>query len=117
VIQGAKIGKHDLEVVVWVDLANAYWSVPHSVIEYAMRHYWVPERLRKIVQECYHKFVMRFSSKSFITDWQSLDVGIPMGCTISPLLFALVIEMVIQESEPVVKGPGHELTTTTSVYG
>ena len=54
-IQGAKSGKHDLEVV-WLDLANAYGSVPHSVIEYAMQHYWVPDRLRKIVQEYYHKF-------------------------------------------------------------
>jgi len=47
-IQGAKNGKHDLEEV-WLDPANAYGAVPHSVIEYAMRHYWVPDRLRKIV--------------------------------------------------------------------
>jgi len=47
---------------------------------------------------------MRFSTKSFTTDWPSLDVGIPMGCAISSLLFVLVMGMVIQESESVING-------------
>ena len=68
---------------------------PHSVIEYPMPHYWVSDRLLWIVQEYYHKFDMRFSTKSFTTEWQSLDVGIPMGCAISLPLFVLVMEMVI----------------------
>lgn len=97
--------------VVWLDLANAYGSVPHRIIDFAMEHFWEPGRLRDIVGKYYQKFKMRFPTRNFTTDWQSLDVGVPMGCAKSPLLFVLVMEMVIREAE-------HCCTTThESIYG
>lgn len=102
-IKSAKKSKSNLEVV-WLDLANAYGSVPHSVIDFALSHYWVPDRLRKMVECYYEKFKMRFTTKNFTTSWQELAVGIPMGCAISPLLFVMVMEMVIQSSQDCVRG-------------
>ncbi|VDI66434.1 Hypothetical predicted protein [Mytilus galloprovincialis] len=47
-IHEAKTGKKNLAVV-WLDLANAYGSVPHKLIEMAMDHYHIPEHIKKIV--------------------------------------------------------------------
>ena len=33
-------------VVSWVDLANAYGSVPHNLIQFALEWYHVPECIR-----------------------------------------------------------------------
>jgi len=58
---------------------------------------------RKIVQEYYHKFDMGFSTKSFTADWQSQDPALQWGVQSQPLLFVLIMEMVIRESESVIK--------------
>ena len=39
---------------------------------------------------------MRFSTKGYTTSWIDLDVGIAMGCTISPILFVLAIEVIVK---------------------
>ena len=83
-IQIAKKEKLDL-VVVWLDLANAFGSVPHKVLEYSMRHFWIPDEVVVLMMSYYHKFIMRFTTRSFTTEWQRLEVGIPAGCTISPI--------------------------------
>ena len=57
-----------------------------------------------MVEYYYEKFKMRFTTKNFTTSWQELAVGIPMGCAISPLLFVMVKEMVIQSSQDCVRG-------------
>jgi len=74
-IQGAKSGKHDLEVV-WLDLSNRYGSVPHSAIECATRHYWLPDRLKNIVQEYYHEFNIRHLAASVFAGHGDGDSGI-----------------------------------------
>ena len=42
---------------------------------------------------------MRYSTQSFTTDWVNLEVGIAMGCTISPILFVLAMEVILKASE------------------
>ena len=44
----------------------------------------------------YQGFRMRFSADNFTTDWQRLEVGIAAGCTISVVLFVLVMEMLLK---------------------
>ena len=39
---------------------------------------------------------MRFTTKEFTTNWQALEIGIMMGCTISPLLFVMAMELVLK---------------------
>ena len=85
--------------VVWLDLANAYGSVPHAFIRYSMEFFWVPQSVVAMVEQYYNQFVMRFTTRSYTTEWQELQTGIPMGCTISPLLFVLVMEIVTRSSQ------------------
>ena len=105
-IQECKKLRKNLSVV-WldhVDLANAYGSVPHALIEFAMEFQWFPEKVRNFIMQYYSAFHMRFTTNQFTTSWQSLDVGIPMGCAISPILFVLAMEIIIRAAEKA--GPG-----------
>ena len=36
-----------------------------------------------------------FFNNKYSTNWQKLNIGIMIGCAISPLLFVLVIEMIL----------------------
>ena len=40
-----------------------------------------------------------FSNYEYSTNWEKLNIGIMMGCVISPLLFVLVMEMILRIAE------------------
>ncbi len=92
-IQLAKSNKQDLSVV-WLDLANAYGSVPHKLIEFAMEFFYIPQKLINYLMKYYELFQMRFTTTAYTTGWQDLQVGIPMGCTVSPVLFVMAMEII-----------------------
>lgn len=85
--------------VVWLDLPKAYGPVPHALIEYAMDFFWIPEKVKDFIVEYYEGWL---SDAVFDTrKWVELEVGIPMGCTISPILFVLEMEVIIGAAEKV----------------
>ena len=71
-IREAKAEKKDL-VVTWLDIANAYGSIPHSLILLALRRAHVPEEFCKLVESYYAKVEIRFTTKEFTTDWQRVE--------------------------------------------
>ena len=97
-IQVAKHEKKDLSVV-WLDLANAFGSVPHKFLEYTMEHFWIPEEVKTLMMSYYNKFVMRFTTDTFTTGWQRLEIGIAAGCTISPIWFILSMELLLRGAD------------------
>ena len=97
-IQNAKSTEEDLSVV-WLDLANAYGSVPHKLLLAALDHFWIPKEVQVILQKYYDSFLMRFTTESFTTDWARLEVGIAAGCSISVILFILVMEIILQATD------------------
>ena len=82
--------------MIWLDLANAYGSVPHAMIEEAMDFFWFPNELQEMIMSYYNNFQMRFTTGTFTTDCQRLEKGIAAGCTISVVLFILVMEMILK---------------------
>ena len=97
-IQHAKKQKEDVAMV-WLDLANAYGSVPHQMIHNAMDFFWIPEEVQRMLMAYYNNFKMRFTTSDYTTDWQSLEVGIAAGCTVSVILFVLVMEMMLKSTD------------------
>ena len=97
-IQKSKEHKENLSVV-WLDLANAYGSVPHKLLKMAMEHFWIPEEIQQLMMKYYDNFVMRFTTAGFTTEWQRLEIGIAAGCTISVVWFVLVMEMILRSTE------------------
>ena len=94
-IQRAKSEKRNLDVI-WLDLANAYGSVPHKMIQLALEMHHVPKNIREMLKSYFDGFSMRFSTKEYTTSWVNLEVGIAMGCAISPILFVLAMEVILK---------------------
>ena len=95
-IQRAKSENLNLDVI-WLDLANAYGSVPHQMIQLALRMYHVPEDVQVMLDDYFSGFQMRFSTNSYTTDWINLEIGIAMGFTISPILFVKEVILIAAE--------------------
>ena len=93
-IREAKAEKKNL-VVTWLDIANAYGSIPHSLIQLALRRAHVPEEFCQLVESYYANMNIRFTTKQFTTEWQRVEKGILTGCTLSVILFALTMTMLV----------------------
>ena len=75
------------------------YRIKSNQIKFAMEFLWIPEKVRNFIMQYYSDFHMRFTTNQFTTSWQSLDVGIPMGRAISPIFFALAMEIIIRAAE------------------
>ncbi|GFO47902.1 reverse transcriptase [Plakobranchus ocellatus] len=76
-IQRAKSEKLNLDVV-WLDLANAYGSVPLEMIQLVLRMYHVPEVIQLKLDDYFSGFRMRFSTNDYTTNWINFELGIAM---------------------------------------
>lgn len=101
-IQTAKREKRDLHVV-WLDLANAYGSVPHQLIAFVLDHLYIPENSKTMMSGYFQDLQMRFELRNLTSCWQSLEVGIAMGCSISPILFVAAFEVILSGARQIVK--------------
>ncbi|GFO10260.1 reverse transcriptase [Plakobranchus ocellatus] len=52
-----------------------------------------------MLNDYFSGFRMRFSTNNYTTNWINLEVGIAMGCTISPILFAMTMEVLLKAAE------------------
>lgn len=87
-------------VVLWLDLVNAYGSVPHKVVESALQRHHVPEGIRKLIMDYYNEFHLRVSKGPITSDWCRLEGCIITGCNISVTLFSLAMNMLVKSVEP-----------------
>ncbi len=103
-LREAKEDKGDLSVV-WLDLADAYGSVPHKLVDETLRQYHVPEKVRSILQQYYKGLNFRFSVGNYTTEWHRVEKGIPAGCTISVILFSAAMNLLMKAAEKECRGP------------
>ncbi|KAK3777375.1 hypothetical protein RRG08_035516 [Elysia crispata] len=61
--------------------------------------YHVPEDIQVMLDDYFSGLRMSFSTNSYITDWINLDIRIAMGCTISPNLFVMALEVILKAAE------------------
>ena len=93
-IREAKKSKGDLAML-WLDLTNAYGSVPHKLVELTLIKYHIPESIRNIISEYYGNYKFRVLSRATTLSWQKLEKGIITGCTISVSLSTLAMELIV----------------------
>ena len=79
--------------VAWIDLRNAFGSVRHNLIQYALQHYSVPLILRKIVFSYYTRLSAAVTVPQ--TSPFSYDIGVFQGCTLSPTLFNICFQLLL----------------------
>jgi len=46
-------------VVLWLDLANAYGSIPHKLVQEALNRYRIPGTFRDLILDYYSSFSLR----------------------------------------------------------
>ncbi|KAK3756348.1 hypothetical protein RRG08_038837 [Elysia crispata] len=52
-----------------------------------------------MLDDYFSGFRMRFSANSYTTYWINLETGIALGCTISPFLFVMAMEVILKAAE------------------
>jgi len=92
-IQQTRDEDTDLSVV-WLDLANAYGSVPHAAIAFALEFFWIPDHVIKIIMKYLEVYQISFQTPAYRTKNVSVEKGVAAGDTISALLFILVQEII-----------------------
>ncbi len=102
-IQAAKKDGRDLHVV-FLDLANAFGSVPHNLLWIAFHYFSVPEAITRLVKSYFQDLQLCLTIGDCTTAWQRVEIGIMAGCTISPLAFTMAMEVIIRASRWVVGG-------------
>ncbi|TWW66935.1 hypothetical protein D4764_20G0009670 [Takifugu flavidus] len=103
-IREAHESKGELAVL-WLDLTNAYGSIPHRLVELAQHLHHVPSKIKDLILDYYNNFSLRVTSGSVTSDWHRLEKGIITGCTISVVLFVLAMNMVVKAAEVECRGP------------
>lgn len=89
----------------WLDLANTYGSIPHKQVELALHQQHVPSKVSDLILDYYVNFKLRVTTGSGTSDWHRLEKGIITGCTISVILFALAMNMIVKSAEVECQGP------------
>lgn len=82
---------------VFVDLEKAFDRVPRVAIRWALRRQLVPEKLVRLVMMLYEDSVSKVRFGGVLSESFEIGVGVHQGSTLSPLLFAVVIEEIAKE--------------------
>jgi len=82
-------------VAAWLDLENAYGSISHMLVQFALRWFHVPEEMAQLLFSYYDDIYLRV----FAEDWSSapfhLGIGVPQGCTASTIVFDVAFQVVL----------------------
>ena len=79
--------------MVFIDLEKAYDRVPRQEVWRCMREKGVPEKYVMIVQDMYEGARTRVKSSVGITDIIPVGVGLHQGSSLSPYLFAMIMDV------------------------
>ena len=83
--------KHKSLAVCWLDLANAYGSVHHSLIQFSLKHYHAPPQFCKILEALYSDLHAKVITADWATPMIPLQVGVYQGDPLSVVIFNTVI--------------------------
>ncbi|XP_061896514.1 uncharacterized protein LOC133645675 [Entelurus aequoreus] len=77
-IREARENKGNLSVL-WLDLANAFGSFPHKLVQLTLMKHHVPSRCRDLIADYYSNFRMRVSSGPTTSSWHKVEIVKSLG--------------------------------------
>jgi hypothetical protein len=99
--------------VTWVDFANAFGSVRPSLIQYALKRYHFSEKLQTLIFKYYDELLAVVHAKKFSTEPFHYGIGVFQGCTTSPVLFNVVMQLLLDiVNRPKNRHHGYELSSS-----
>jgi hypothetical protein len=84
----------------WIDLANAFGSVRHNLIQFALHWYHIPDFIQELIWNYYDKLVAMIRTKEWSTDFFSFEIGCFQGCVLSTILFNCVFQLLLDFLAP-----------------
>ena len=90
IINGAKQTKRSLAVT-WLNTVNAYGSVNHSLIQFALNCYHDPPDLCKFLQSWYTGLTATISTPDWVSPVIPLDIRMLYGDPLSVVIFLKVM--------------------------
>ena len=94
-------------VISWIDLANAYGSVRHNLIQFALDWYHVPKHIQKLIFNYYEKLMAKVVTKEWSTGFFLFDIGLFQGCVLSTILFLCVFQLLLDVLKPLREKHGY----------
>ena len=82
----------------FIDFKQAFDSVWQLGLWKVLRNYGIPEKLVVLLEDMYRKSVSAVRVDGELTDWFKVTVGVRQGCNLSPYLFNLLLEAMMQEA-------------------
>lgn len=82
----------------YLDFANAFRSVPHSILWMALNFFQVSESNTKLVKVYFHDMQICITAHAGTTVWQHFEMGIMADCTISALAFIMAMKLIDRRS-------------------
>ena len=82
--------------VAWLDIRNAFGSVPHGTIVNTLRHIGVPDPIVSLIMNAYTGASTTIKSAAGETRSIPIQAGVKQGCPLSPILFNLCIELILR---------------------
>jgi hypothetical protein len=110
----ARANKRNL-CVSWLDLANAYGSVRHSMILFTLEWYWVPHEFAEVVFQYYEGLCAAVMVNSEITQSFRFQIGVFQGCTLSTMLFDTAFNTVFQRVSKLLQSHGYHYSDSDVV--
>ena len=95
IVKDARRSQKKLQLA-WLDLQNAFGSVPHSAILTVLRSIGVDPGLIALLSDVYTGASTDFYTAAGRTAPVQIRSGVKQGCPISPILFNLTLELVIR---------------------
>ena len=95
-LQDAKRRKQEITVC-WLDLANAYGSVSHNLIQFAAEWFYVPEAIRAMIHSYYDDLAVKISTAEWTSNKISYEQGLFQGCPLSVVLFLMVFQICLDQ--------------------
>ena len=77
--------------VIWLDISNAYGSIPRKLIVFALHRYGFSPQWIRLIETYYKGIFSKSFSQSATSSWHRHQWGIFAGCTLSIILFLAVV--------------------------
>ena len=81
--------------VIWLDIANAFGSVPHSLVTLALESLHLPQWLTRYVTAFYHNIQVVGRTNHYLTDVIRVSRGVFQGDTLSPTIFVSLFNQIL----------------------
>ena len=105
---------HRQIVITWLDLANAYGSIRHNLIQFALNWFHVPKLIQELIFDYYEKLCAMIFTNNWSTGFFLFDIGLFQGCVLSTILFDCVFQLLLDFLQPK-KCLGYEFKSTPAV--